>query len=428
MDFRKIKIVIISCIVILLVSQYPVSAYQELEECTVGVASGRATPDGRPMIWKTRDSGGNNDNEVVFNTGGKYKYIAVFNAGNTTSPWMGINEKGFAILNSLSTDLAKLPGSGTFFENGTYMHKALSNCADVTEFQSLLDRSNIKGRKTCANYFVLDASGAAAIFETANKVYWKFDATDEEVAPDGYILRTNFAMNGGGNGGIERYRRTTVMMKDFYETDKISHREILQEQMRDFVDAENNPVELPFRQSWVPSSPLGYIQCTKSICRPTTVSTAVIQGILPGEDPQLTTMWTMLGQPAASITIPFWPVGKTPDLADGDRTAPLCDISLKIKRELFDYESIENGKRSRRSMNFIDTYKLRDENGDGIWKITTPVENSIFEDAQKKLNKWRKNGVDINEMLRAEEEYSSKAYEALKKASEMLEKDKKTGK
>ena len=27
----------------------------ELEECTIGAASGTATTDGRPMIWKTRD-------------------------------------------------------------------------------------------------------------------------------------------------------------------------------------------------------------------------------------------------------------------------------------------------------------------------------------------------------------------------------------
>ncbi len=421
MKIAAICRILLPVLVSLLMFNNPVSAYQELEECTVGVASGRATQDGRPMIWKTRDASYIN-NEVVFNTDGEYNFIAVFNAGNTDSPWMGINEKGFALLNSLSSDLAKHEGTGSYMQNGTFMYKALSTCADVAEFQSLLDRSNIKGRMTCANYFVLDAGGAAAVFETANKVYWKFDANDEEVAPDGYILRTNFAMNGGGNGGIERYRRTTEIMKDFYNTDKISHREILQEQMRDFVDAENNPVELPFRQKWIPSAPRGYIQCRKSICRPTSVSAVVIHGILPGEDPQLTTMWTMLSQPAASITIPFWPVGKTPVLVDGPQTAPLCDISLEIKQKLFDYIVNEDSKRTRSSMNYLDTYKLRDEDGNGIWKITRPVEDDILEDAENKLNKWRKNGVNIEEMLKAEADYSSMAYETLKKANEMLDK------
>jgi hypothetical protein len=37
------------------------------EDCTIGVASGKATPDGRPMIWKTRDTSAK-DNEVYYNT------------------------------------------------------------------------------------------------------------------------------------------------------------------------------------------------------------------------------------------------------------------------------------------------------------------------------------------------------------------------
>jgi len=425
MRSNRIRVFFISFIVFCCICYYPLFTYQKFEECTVGVASGRATPDGRPLIWKTRDAGEVN-NEVFYDTSGKYRYIAVFNAGDTTSPWMGVNEKGFAILNSLSTDLRKHGSNGEFVENGTFMHTALNMCANVIEFQSRLDRTNIKGRKTCANYFVLDASGAAAIFETANNVYWKFDAMDEEVAPDGYIIRTNFAFNGGGTGGIERYRRTTSLMKDFYNTDKISHKEILRTQMRDFVDAENNPIELPFRQNWVPSSPHGYVQCNKSICRPSSVSAAVIQGVLPGEDPLLSTMWTMLGQPTASITIPYWPVGVPPELADGEKTAPLCDISLKIKSSLFDYVIMEEGERTRTSQMYIDTYKVKDENGKGVWEIIFPVEDIILEEAEKKIEMWRKEGVNAEEMLEIEAKFASKAYEALEEAYKRLKNSNKT--
>ncbi len=403
----------------LLISVSVSFAFQENEECTVGVASGRATLDGRPMIWKTRDSG-NNNNEVVFNTESPIKYVAVFNAGDKKSPWMGVNEKGFAILNSLSTDLKKY--GGTFMQNGTFMHRALATCNNVIEFQTLLDKTNIKGRLTQANFFVLDADGAAAVFETANNVYWKFDACDPDIAPDGYIVKTNFAINGGGNGGIERYRRTTVLFKDFYATDKLSTKEILRTQMRDFVDAENRPIDLPFDQKWVPSTPLGYVQCHKSICRPSSVSAAVIQGILPGEDAKLSTLWTMLGQPAASITIPYWPVGDTPDLSDGDKTAPLCDVSLKIKSLLFDFQEMENGKRTRSSGAYLDTQKLRNSSGSGIWKITFPVEDRILEDAEKKLKKWRHDGINVEDMLKAEKKYTEEAYKALQKAYEKLSK------
>ena len=50
------------------------------EECTVGVACGRATPDGRPLLWKTRDTSAKN-NEVVYFTDGQYKYLALVTAG-----------------------------------------------------------------------------------------------------------------------------------------------------------------------------------------------------------------------------------------------------------------------------------------------------------------------------------------------------------
>ena len=43
------------------------------EECTIGVANGNATSDGRPMVWKTRDYSSARDNEVKYNTSFRYK-------------------------------------------------------------------------------------------------------------------------------------------------------------------------------------------------------------------------------------------------------------------------------------------------------------------------------------------------------------------
>ena len=38
------------------------------EECTIGVASGNATSDSRPLVWKTRDDSSSLNNEAIFNT------------------------------------------------------------------------------------------------------------------------------------------------------------------------------------------------------------------------------------------------------------------------------------------------------------------------------------------------------------------------
>ena len=65
-----------------------VSSQEALEECTAGVASGIATVDGRPILWKTRDASATN-NEVIWNTSGQHPFVSVINAGDPSSSWMG---------------------------------------------------------------------------------------------------------------------------------------------------------------------------------------------------------------------------------------------------------------------------------------------------------------------------------------------------
>ena len=75
--------------------------------CTIGVAAGSATADGRPLLWKTRDGGESKfNNAIVYVNHKKYNFIRVINAGDWFSlAWMGVNEKGFAILDSDVYDL-----------------------------------------------------------------------------------------------------------------------------------------------------------------------------------------------------------------------------------------------------------------------------------------------------------------------------------
>ncbi|MBN2365079.1 MAG: hypothetical protein EH225_03120, partial [Calditrichaeota bacterium] len=117
--------------------------YQDPSEgCTIGVALGRATPDGRPLLWKTRDASAT-DNEVYYRTSLPIKYVCVISAGITSNSWMGVNSKGFAIINSVSSDL---PGGTTGMGNGTLMAYVLGHCATVSDFQNLLDSTNVTGR------------------------------------------------------------------------------------------------------------------------------------------------------------------------------------------------------------------------------------------------------------------------------------------
>jgi len=423
--------------------------------CTIGAASGKATADGRPMIWKTRDTGAKN-NELYYNTSGKYKFLSLINAGTTPS-WHGVNEKGFSILNSSSGDLrgwsrqsrdpnsprrsrrsrdpntprrsrepndpGSLRDSGNWLDNGTLMRYSLANCADVAEFEKLLEKTNVTGRRTAGNFAVMDAKGEVAIFETGPKKFKKFDAKDPNAAPDGYILRSNFAFSAGEENNssrrysFNRYTRTSDLVKGFYADGKVTYKDILRTQMRDFSDVKGEVISVPFAGRFDANVPAGYIKNRWSLCRASSASAALVVGVRDGEDPRLSTMWTILGQPAAAVAVPYWPVGKTPPEADGPETAPLCDVSRKITSQLVLRSTTLQQRQSRY---YIDSYKLKDVKGNGLWAVLFPVEDKIFAEAEARLAKWRKKGPDVEEMLAMENKLAKDALTILEKASKKL--------
>ena len=333
------------------------------EECTIGVALGRATSDGRPLLWKTRDNIEAPDNTVKYNTKSTYKFIYVANAGTTSNAWMGVNEQGFAIINSASSDL---PTTSKGLGNGTLMKYVLGTCKTVVEFENYLKATNITGRSTQANFAVIDATGAAAIFETGGKAYYKYDANDTE---NGYIIRTNYSFNGGGNKGIERYIRSTNLINAFHAGDTLNHKSIIRYQMRDFSDNNGDQVIIPFEGNWSVGIPYGYVHCEKSICRTSTVSASVIHGVLPTEDSRLSTMWTMLGHAATTVAIPYWPVGDLPVEVKGNSKSALCNEANEIKKMLFDIADRKD---------YINTFMLQDGKGGGLFPYLFNIEDSIF--------------------------------------------------
>lgn len=379
---------------------FSLTCFSQTDECTIGVANGEATTDGRPMVWKTRDYATEPDNEVKYNTSYPNKFIMVANAGSSTSAWMGVNEYGFAIVNSNSTDLPD--GSSTGPSNGVFMRDALGNCKTVAEFQDLLDQTNITGRTTNANFGVIDSTGEAVIFETANTAYWKFDSKDA-VNNQNYVLRTNFAINGGGSSGTERLIRTVKLVGDFSAGNSLNFKSILRTQMRDFSNNSSQPVTIPFSGSWG-GMPFGYIETSVSICRSSSVSAAVIQGTLPTERAGLATMWTILSQPSTSVALPYWPVAPMPGETDGLFTSPLCDVANNIKSYLFDASDKD----------YINTYKLLDGKGGGLWTKTFPFEDQIFAQTNNLMTNWRtEGGLPSQDMKNTEDSLAAKTYDFL---------------
>ena len=76
--------------------------------CTSAIIGASANPSGRPILWKHRDTS-TIDNKVEYVTPSKegYGYVALFNAADSElrEAWMGMNDAGFAVMNTASYNL-----------------------------------------------------------------------------------------------------------------------------------------------------------------------------------------------------------------------------------------------------------------------------------------------------------------------------------
>ena len=105
--------------------------------CTSAVVSGKVTPDGRPLLWKNRDTDYLR-NHVAYIKGEKYNFIADVNSANFPAlkeAWMGTNSVGFALMNTQSYNLVEVKdGEERGAANGRIIYRALEVCATVEDF------------------------------------------------------------------------------------------------------------------------------------------------------------------------------------------------------------------------------------------------------------------------------------------------------
>ena len=299
----------------------------KLIACTTAVVAGKCTKDGRPLLWKHRDSN-HFKNKLMYFNDGQYSYIGLINSEDSLGSeiWAGSNSAGFSIMNSASYNLNIGDTTKLKDQEGELMKQALQSCASIAEFEQLLNRTSTS-RGIEANFGVIDAFGGAAYFETGNLSYTKFDANDPKVAPFGYIIRTNYSVTGqidAGYGYI-RYLTTENLFYEAAAQQEISYAFILQKGDRNLYHSLTK-IDLsipPFPYSKEKSH---FVCFQDYINRYTSVSSMVIQGVKQEESVELTTIWTVLGFPLCSVAIPTWVAGgeKLPEvtIAAGSKDAP----------------------------------------------------------------------------------------------------------
>lgn len=340
--------------------------------CTTAIFSGKITKSGLPLIWKHRDSDFSNNKIVKFKYGSTSCVALVNSHDKTTSEiWAGYNNHGFGIMNSASYNLRKKNYRGISDQEGVVMKKAIQQCRTIQDFQSLLDTLH-KPSGLEANFGVVDASGAAAYFETDDYSYTKIDCSNKLVAPKSYIIRTNYSFSGRENEGYGyiRYKTAQELIEKQLEVGKISPEFIFKKLSKSVYNSLTGDDISKLRVAKNESKIFNITDC---INRYSSVSSIVIKGVNSEKNTHAMSMWVMLGSPLLSLPVVIFnndsslPSTVT---APGDKNSTLCDLVLKAKKLIF--------PRKVESNNYINLSAYTNYERDGYKERISKVENSMY--------------------------------------------------
>ena len=301
--------------------------------CTSVIVSGKVTSDGRPLMFKHRDTGQLNNRLERF-IGEKFPFVALVNSDWRTSPsspygrngeaWSGMNSTGFCIMNTATYDLKDddVPQEEMDRE-GVVMFRALEICATLSDFEVLLDTLS-RPMGVEANFGVIDAFGGAAYYEVNNTTWTKFDVNDPKVAPKGYRVVTNFTQTGRPQDrkGVDRYEKASGIMENVFSSVRIQEGRVLSK-----VDLNHADLIRMISRSGSP------------ILRDITSAVAVFEGVKPGDNPRYSIMWTLLGYPTAAVCMPVLVLegDHIPSVLKGkgnEGNAPMCSNALIVKGKI----------------------------------------------------------------------------------------------
>lgn len=387
----------------------------EMQACTSAIITGKSTADGRPLMWKHRDTS-TEQNRMVYSSSGKYAYIGLVNSSDleNNEVWAGTNSAGFCIMNTASYNMKdKNDKTDAADFEGIVMRQALECCATLADFERFLDTLT-RPMKVEANFAVIDANGGAAYYETNNNSYFKADANDPMLAPHGYLIRTNFSYSGHIDEGMGYIRHETAVQLFslekakgnmftpewiFTSADRSYYHSLLGTDLKNYNFSEPGASGFVIDQDYIP--------------RYTTTASIVFQGVKEGELPEHTTMWTALGFPSCSVVMPLWVKGgsKLPELLvkrEGSNNAPLCEKVVTLKHKVF---PITRGSGQK----YFNWALLYNPQGSGIIQQLAPIEKDIVNKTYAVRKQWGEGTWNQASIQRFYTEVNSIVEDAYKK-------------
>lgn len=347
--------------------------------CTSAIVGPKASASGRPLLWKHRDtSTTDNKIEYVAPEDGAFGYVALFNANDRRlkEAWMGMNDHGFAVMNTASYNLKddKVPNKNMDKE-GFVMTIALKTCRTVDDFELLLTTLP-RPMGVEANFGVIDALGNGAYFETNNHSFKRFDVKDSE---NDILIRTNYSHSGRPNEGYGFIREANA---EHLLLDKAAAGEVTSEYLTEYVSRSfyhdvRKEDALESGEKWAIDE--DFIPRYKS------TATIVVEGIEPLHTIAEATpdviipeyiMWTGLGYPPCTEIYPVWchRAGVNENLRglDVNATSKAANLAKKRRGEVFPPRKGGNKK-------YIDLTALSNDNGTGYIQTLRPVNQRTYE-------------------------------------------------
>ena len=377
--------------------------------CTSAIITGKLTKDGKPLLWKHRDTGELN-NRIEYFKGPKYTFLALVNSPDSGGiAWTGTNNVGFSIMNTASYNLRDANDGVDDKEmdrEGELMFKALGECRTIEDFEKFLKKYK-KPFGVEGNFGVIDAEGGAAYFEVNNTRWEKIDVNDPKIAPQGYLVYTNHSYTGRLNEGMGyiRYTAADTRIKNLIaQGGDITPRCIFNNLSRCFY----HPVlDMDLKEAELGS---GWFIDQDFIPRRITSASVVIKGVKKGEDPLNTVMWTILGYPPASIAVPlFVKAGENQPFfmvkGENSNNALMCDISLKAKSKIF---AIKRGNGNK----YFNFGALYNKKGNGLMQRMQRAESKVFKISAEFIKEHKDKEMKKEEL----DSFYNSLFEVIKKA------------
>lgn len=288
--------------------------------CTSAIVSARLTADGRPLLWKNRDTS-HPLNYIARKeaTDTTHAYVALYNSDDPEAleAWIGYNDAGFAIMNTASYNL-RHPANDWKDREGFIMSEALAVCSTVDDFRRLLGTLP-QPLGVEANFGVIDAMGRGGFFETDDSGFTFFPLDDDHPI----LIRTNYSVSGGEGGlGQVRYVNAATLLAPHIAKGDITPELLTDGLSRSFYYSpdctDKSTATTAVDKDFIP--------------RRSTSASVAIEGVTSPERVNEMVMWTLMGYPPCGYTQPVTlhniPANLLQDSLGG------CEASRNARKEM----------------------------------------------------------------------------------------------